>query len=525
MVTPHDNTSAPLGYITEESKPSLVTAITSRPVAVGEYLVINNNKRNILGLVEKSMVSSSAFTNIQNFDEAAESIDIAQINKRDKTFTATIRLLGFLDTLHHHGNLITPSIPPLPGTPVLEPNSAELNDIFGMDSAQGWATIGSLLRNKQVPVKINLDKIVSRHLGILAMTGMGKSNLVSLIVKQIGQVHGTTIIFDYHSDYTTLNIPQTNTIAAKINPRLLDTDQLADVLEIRHNASAQQQVLRKAFTKRVRESSNFWNSLHKEIDSIINSDERQLKEIRGSAYRVQDIIKESQKRFDDILDPGMGDPLNFIKEGKTNILNISELSEKQANVALAFYMQQLLLDRKYASLAKHGSVGTSTKPPKTFRFQAPVFVILEEAHVFIPKDHDTAAKYWTAKIAREGRKFGVGLCVVSQRPRSIDLDVLSQMGSFAIMKIIQEDDQRQIAAAAESTSRDLILQLGSLNVGDAILVGQWVNLPSLVHITQVKEKVMGADQSAVDAWMSAKKMGNTGIESTQQLIRHDLLLK
>ena len=108
----------------------------------------------------------------------------------------------------------------------------------------------------------------------------------------------------------------------------------------------------------------------------------------------------------------------------------------------------------------------------------PIFVIIEEAHVFIPKDHDTSAKYWAAKIAREGRKFGLGLGIVSQRPRSVDLNVLSQMGSFAIMKIIQEDDQRQIASATESTSRELIAQLTSLNVGDAVLVGQWTNLPS-----------------------------------------------
>ena len=57
------------------------------------------------------------------------------------------------------------------------------------------------MRNKTIEAKINLDKIVSRHLGILAMTGMGKSNLVSLITKQIGKLKGTVIIFDYHNDW------------------------------------------------------------------------------------------------------------------------------------------------------------------------------------------------------------------------------------------------------------------------------------------------------------------------------------
>ena len=67
-------------------------------------------------------------------------------------------------------------------------------------------------------------------------------------------------------------------------------------------------------------------------------------------------------------------------------------------------------------------------------FNTPVFVIIEEAHVFIPKNEDAKAKYWAAKIAREGRKFGLGLCIVSQRPRDIEANVLSQMGSLAVME-------------------------------------------------------------------------------------------
>ena len=507
-----------VGYLIGESKPTFVTALTARPLSVGEYTIIDSDEGKILGLVEKSTVASAAFADVRNFDEASESIEIAEMNKRDKTYTANIGILGFLDKLQM-GQSIIPSTPPIPGTSVSQPTNQELEGIFSPQK-DGWVTIGNLLRNKSIEAKVNLDKIVSRHLGILAMTGMGKSNLVSLITKQISKLKGTVIIFDYHNDYTTLNIPKINVIDARINPRLLDSEQLSEVLEIRDGANVQQRVLRMAFTNRVKESKEFWKKLEEEVDYIVNSDDKKLKEIRTSAYRVQDIIEEAQRRFEDILDPEMGDPISFIKEGRANVLNISELSEKQANVAVAFYLQQLLKDRKDASLAKHGK----TRRQRNFRFNSPMFVIIEEAHVFIPKEQDTSAKYWVAKIAREGRKFGLGLGIVSQRPRSVDLNVLSQMGSFAIMKIIQEDDQRQIASATESTSRELISQLTSLNVGDAVLVGQWTNLPSLVHVEEVKEKVMGADQSAIDAWANADKMKEIAVESTQQLVQKDLLL-
>ena len=507
-----------LGFVIGESKPTSVTAITSRALSVGEYIKIATDEGEILGLVEKSSISSAAFTDVRNFDEAAESTEIAELNKRDKTFIAHIGILGFLENLRK-GKSIIPAIPPIPGTEITPPSKQDLEEIFSPKN-KGWVKIGNLLRNKTVDAKINLDKIVSRHLGILAMTGMGKSNLVSLITKQISKINGTVIIFDYHNDYTNLNIPRINEIDAKINPRLLDADQLSDVLEIRESATVQQRVLRIAFTETVKKSKEFWKKLETEVAYIVDSEDKKIKEIRSSAYRVQDIIEESQRRFEDILDPDMGDPISFIKEGRANILNISELSEKQANVALAFYLQQLLKDRKDASIAKHGR----SKRQRNYKFNSPIFVIIEEAHVFIPKDHDTSAKYWAAKIAREGRKFGLGLGIVSQRPRSVDLNVLSQMGSFAIMKIIQEDDQRQIASATESTSRELIAQLTSLNVGDAVLVGQWTNLPSMVHVEEVKEKIMGADQSAINAWAKADKMKEIAVESTQGLVQKDLLL-
>ena len=507
-----------LGFVIGESKPTFVTAITSRALSVGEYVKMGSENGEILGLVERSSITSAAFEDVKNFDEASESIEIAESNRRDKTFTAHIGILGFLENLSR-GISIIPAIPPTPGTAVTLPDKSELENVFS-PKKEGWVSVGNLLRDKSVDVKINLEKIVSRHVGILAMTGMGKSNLVSLIAKQISELKGTVIIFDYHNDYVGLNIPQINIIDAKINPRLLDADQFSEVLEIRDGASVQQRVLRMAFTRQVRTAKEFWAELEEEIKKIIASTDNKLKEIKSSAYRVQDIVEEAQRRFEDILDPDIGDPLSFIKEGCTNVLNISELSEKQANVAVAFYLQQLLKDRKDATITRHGR----SKRVREYRFSSPIFVIIEEAHVFIPKDHDTSAKYWTAKIAREGRKFGLGLGIVSQRPRSVDLNVLSQMGSFAIMKIIQEDDQRQIASATESTSRELISQLTSLNVGDAVLVGQWTNLPSLVHIEEVKDKTMGRDQSAINEWANREKLGKVAVESTQELIQKDLLL-
>lgn len=503
-----------IGVVIGESKPTEVTAQSSKPLSVGEYVIIDSQDGKILGLVERSAVSSEALTNVRNFDEAIESKEVAEINSRDKNYKVKIGILGFLDKLQK-GQVVIPAVPPLPGTSILEAAREDLGMIFG-PAGNEWIRIGSLLRNPAIEAKININKIVSRHLAILAMTGMGKSNLVSLIAKNVAALNGTLVIFDYHNDYENLDVTKINYMLAKINPRLLPADKLAEVIELRENADKQQRVLRESLTESVRQSKDFWTSLEENVASF----GRTTKGYADSASRVLDKIDDAKHRFSDILDPDCGDPVDLIKEGRANVLNIAELSERQANAGLSYYLQELLQQRKESVWERKGK----SSHKRSFKFLAPIFVIIEEAHVFIPKGEHTDTKYWASKVAREGRKFGIGLGVVSQRPRNIDPNVLSQMGSLAIMKIVQDDDQQQIASAAESLSKDLILQLSSLNIGDAVLIGQWVNLPSLVHIDEVKGRRSGSDLDAVSEWNQADRFKEIAKETTQGFVQKDLLL-
>jgi len=503
-----------VGIVTGESKSTEVSAQSSRPLSVGEYVIIDSQNGKILGLVEKSIISSEALTDVRNFDEAIESKEVADLNSRDKNYKVKIGILGFLDKLQK-GQVVLPAVPPLPGTSILEATERDLGTIFSPGGKE-WIRIGTLLRNTGIEAQINVNKIVSRHLGILAMTGMGKSNLVSLIAKHLSLLSGTLVIFDYHNDYENLDVSKINYMTTKINPRLLPGDKLAEVIELRENADKQQRVLRESFTDSVKQAKDFWTALEESVSAYGHS----TKGYADSASRVLDKIDDAKHRFSDILDPDCGDPVDLIKEGRVNVLNVAELSERQANAALSYYLQELLQQRKESVWERKGK----DSHKRAHRFLAPIFVIIEEAHVFVPKGEHTDTKYWASKVAREGRKFGIGLGIVSQRPRNIDPNVLSQMGSLAIMKIVQDDDQQQIASAAESLSKDLLYQLPSLNIGDAILIGQWVNLPSLVHVDEVKGKKTGSDLDAVSEWSQTDKFKEIAKESTQGLIQKDLLL-
>lgn len=484
-----------LGILVGVAKPDQVTFESKRPVSTGEYVILKYGRGNVLGLVERSSIASDALGgNIRNYEEAAESRMVAAANRHDKSYKGHVRILGYLDELKKCRAII-PSLPPEPGTEVLEATAEDLRAIFAPEGAQ-WLRIGTLLRNSEVEARVNVDRIVSRHLAVLAMTGMGKSNLVSMLAKEIAKVQGTMVIFDYHDDYSTLEMGRNiNPMPAKINPRMLPADKLAEVIEIQENASNQIHVLREALAEEVKQKKgdDFWDALAAGVRAV-GAEEKIYRE---ASAKVEDKIEYVRKKFISIMDPGMSDPLALIKNGKINIINLVELTEKQANVAVSYYLDELLDDRKRATRQGRSRSAQDKVQP---RFTAPVLVVIEEAHIFIPKDEKTETKYFASKVAREGRKFGLGLVIVSQRPRSIDANILSQMGSLAVMRMIQQDDQAQVSAASEALSRELIEQLPSLNPGEAVFAGQWVNLPTFVKADEVKERRTGGDQKAVEQW-------------------------
>ncbi|HZH39010.1 MAG TPA: ATP-binding protein, partial [Bacillales bacterium] len=393
------------GYVIFEGK---------EPVGLGEYVIItNNDKKKILGVVESCFIRSDALDDISNFQEALESKSVAEINKRDKSFKVNVKILGILDLLKQ-SKVMLPEIPPLPGTEVYKADENDLGEIFNPDE-ESWIKVGKLLRNSSVHAKININKLTTRHLGILAMTGMGKSNLVSLIARSISEIPGTMVIFDYHDEYRFLDGGNINFVQAQINPRLLTAEKFAEVIEVRDNADIQNTILLKAFDDddlKKKTDGNFWDFLEINIKEIGFKEKR----FTNSADRVLDKIKEARRRFDSILIPNSSDPVSQIKEGKVNVINLIEFTEKQANVAIAFYLESILYQRK---LSKSQSLKARSNMENQILFHSPVIVVIEEAHVFIPKNENTDTKYIASKVAREGRKFGVGLIIVSQRPRSL----------------------------------------------------------------------------------------------------------
>ena len=136
----------------------------------------------------------------------------------------------------------------------------------------------------------------------------------------------------------------------------------------------------------------------------------------------------------------------------------------------------------------------------------PVFVVLEEAHNLVPGGRETTrASRIINTVASEGRKFGVFLIVVTQRPSKISDDTLSQCASQLIMRLTNPDDQKAIQRASEVVSQALLDDLPGLNQGEVVVLGRLTRVPAMVRVGGRVGAEGGADINLIERFARARK--------------------
>ena len=140
--------------------------------------------------------------------------------------------------------------------------------------------------------------------------------------------------------------------------------------------------------------------------------------------------------------------------------------------------------------------------------QQPLLVVLDEAHRFVPENGDSPAHRTLAMIAKEGRKYGTGLMLVTQRPSEIDSTILSQCGSLVALRITNGADRAKVASAVPDDLGGLVDQLPSLRTGEGVFLGEIMPIPSRVRVRKAKQKPMGDDPKLPEAWQSPDRPGS-----------------
>jgi hypothetical protein len=163
------------------------------------------------------------------------------------------------------------------------------------------------------------------------------------------------------------------------------------------------------------------------------------------------------------------------------------------------------IDRKIADFVVTKIVREVWQQATRYGLSRPVFLVLEEAHNFIPSGPEQGnAARWIKRIASEGRKFGIFLVLVTQRPYKVHQDTLSQCGSQVIMRLTNPEDQNAVRRASESISEDLLADLPGLNVGEAVVLGPLARVPVMVRVGRRESMEGGSDIDVVERLAAAR---------------------
>ncbi|HEX4401916.1 MAG TPA: ATP-binding protein [Galbitalea sp.] len=133
--------------------------------------------------------------------------------------------------------------------------------------------------------------------------------------------------------------------------------------------------------------------------------------------------------------------------------------------------------------------------------ERPVLFIFEEAHAYLGETRSAAAKSAVQRIVREGRKYGMGAMIVSQRPSEIDPTILSQCGTLIAMRLTNTADRAHVSAAAADNLKGILSMLPILRTGEAIILGESVPLPMRALITLPQSLPDSRDPAVVSGAM------------------------
>lgn len=443
---------------------------------------------------------------------------IREMNADSPLSYARLRVLGYVDPSLKM--VRSPRNAPTPGLPVYRASEEVLREFYELPEDER-IRVGNLITRRDVHVDLSVNGF-RRHLAVLAATGAGKSYTTGIILEQLLEKGANVVVIDPHADYVYLGVekkeggyrelPMAQDVIVLRNP-----GSMADYLKVVRRERIK--VFTVAFSsldlESVYELAGIQPGWAKIRGAIGEALEEVDKETSGT-YTLENLIEKLEEAMGkakaserDSIRSAIGrlkrlsnlrlfgstttNVTSFLKEpGKAVIVDLSGATDFEMDVATHFIVDEVFNARVNGKLSY------------------PVFLFVEEAHRVIPKGRKTLSSESIVRVAREGRKFGVFLTIISQRPSSVNPDVLSMCQSMIVMKTVNPSDQDAIRKAAEKMSEDLLSDLPGLNVGEAVVVGEVVKAPALARISGRRSEEGGSDIDVV-AELSKARMDRLAV--------------
>ena len=241
--------------------------------------------------------------------------------------------------------------------------------------------------------------------------------------------------------------------------------------------------------------------------------------------RLEATVKNPRLRFlfdDSVQDLSLEDVLKQFLGYKVK----DDGNEKDANVTIVdlsgipFEVLSITVSLISRAIFEFGYYYKKLLQDKT-NCETPILLLYEEAHKYVPRSdlvRYRASKTAIERIAKEGRKYGITLGIVSQRPSEISETIFSQCNNFVAMRLTNPDDQNYVKKLLPDTVGDLTTYLPSLQSGEAIIIGESIVLPSVVKIDFPTNEPASSDIKYLDLWREQWKNVNFN-EITKQWIK------
>lgn len=517
-------------------------------VQVNQIIQINSSKTNekIIGLVTKILRKTSPV------DEEIDNVEAGFENTIKVNLVGTLK--GREGTRAHVFKRTLNTVPSLDAECFLL-QGEELSGFMKAISSDSTnpLTIGKYTMSEDSIANLDGNKFFQRHAVIVGGTGSGKSWTVATILEKASELKSANVVvFDIHGEYAPLkglsNAKQLKIAGPGEKPEneraiflpywLLSYEEMAAMLLDRSDSNApnQSRALFDLILKEKRstvQGEDDWNTdANLTVESPI-------------PYKIQDVLSELKRQDVEMIPGARGDKQGPLNGKLTRFIQRleSKIADKRLNFLfndgpdlLAYNWLTQLLDKILGYGDKNGikiidfsEVPSDILPLITgligrlvFTVQQwtndadrhPIALFCDEAHLYLPAiandNMDERGLKSFERIAKEGRKYGVALVVISQRPADVSKTILSQCGNFIAMRLSNPEDQNVIRRLFPDNLGDFAEMLPILDVGEALVVGDASLLPSRVALDKPRICPNSSTVDFWDMWSEERKSSTLG---------------
>jgi uncharacterized protein len=418
---------------------------------------------------------------------------------------------------------------PIPGSPVMPVTTEDLRSVFAADDSP-HIEIGTVYPTDDIRGALYVDPMLSKHFAVLGSTGTGKSTAVSLILHRISKLspEGHIVMIDPHGEYSAafkgcgelFNVDN-----LQLPYWLMNFEEHCEVLLTTHGAERQRDadILAKCILAARTKGKDLSQYGKVTVDSPIPYLLTDLSAIivneMGKLERAGDTLP--YQRLKQKLDELKVDPrYTFMFSGMLvsdsmpaflarlfrlpangrpiSIVDVSGVPSEITSVVVSV-LARMVFD--YAIWSRTEA-------------QRPLLLVCEEAHRYVPKNETgdgQAVRKILERIAKEGRKYGVSLGLITQRPSDLAEGVLSQCGTIVAMRLNNERDQACVRAAMPEGARGFLDVIPALRNRECIVCGEGVSIPIRVRFDDLEPEKLPASSDPSFAAMWRETGGEEGI--------------